>query len=147
MSDTGLSVFDRTIQKSMIWINDLAAKLGWENRENVFKALRVTLHILRDRVPTEEAVEFGAQLPVILAGFYYEDYRPTATPTKERTKEAFLNKVQHEFQRINLDAEPEPVVRAVFQTIAEHITQGKASDMAVSFPKELQDLWPQTVRA
>lgn len=147
MSKTGLSLFDTTVQKTTTWVNDLAAKLGWENRHDVFQALRVILHVLRDRVPPEEAVDFGAQLPILLAGFFYENYRLTDAPTKERTKEAFFGKVQEEFQRIKLEADPELVVRAVFQTIAEHVTAGEVKDMSHSFPSELKDLWPEAVRA
>lgn len=147
MTTTGLSIFDTTVQKTNTWIKDLAGKLGWDNNHDVFQALRITLQVLRDRVPPEEAVEFGAQLPILLSGFYYENYRLVDTPTKERTKEAFLGKVQEGFQRTNLEVDPEPVVRAIFQTIAEHVTHGETQDMVHSFPKELKDLWPETVQA
>lgn len=147
MTSTGLSIFDTTLQKTNIWINDLAEKLGWENRHDTFQVLRIILQAVRDRIPPEEAVELGAQLPVLLCGFFYENYRVTDAPTKERTKEAFVGKVEEEFQRINLDAEPEPVIRAVFQTIADHITQGEAEDVVHSFPKELKSLWPEAVQA
>lgn len=147
MTNTSLSIFDTTLQKTTTWVNDLAEKLGWDDRQNVFQALRITLHAMRDRVPPEEAVELGAQLPILLSGFFYENYRLTNAPTKERSKAAFLGKVQEEFQRANLDAEPEPVVRAVFQTIAEHTTTGEVKDVVHSFPSELKELWPETVQA
>jgi len=130
-----------------MWVNELASKLGWDNRNDAFQALRVTLHAIRDRIPPEEAVELGAQLPILLSGFFYENYRLVNVPTKERTREAFLGKIRDELQRHNLEAEPEPVVRAVFQTIAEHVTQGETQDVVHSFPKELKDLWPEAVQA
>jgi len=61
--------------------------------------------------------------------------------------EAFLGKVQEELQRTNLEADPEPVVWTIFQTIAEYVTHGETQDMVHSFPKELKDLWPETVQA
>lgn len=147
MAHTGLSLFDTTVQKTNIWVNDLAAKLGWENRHDVFQALRTTLHALRDRIPPEEAVHLGAQLPILLSGFFYENYQLANTPTKERTKEAFLGKVQEDLQRTNIEAQAEPVVRAVFALIAEHVTPGETMDVAQSFPQELKYLWPEAVRA
>jgi len=147
MTNTGLSTLDTTLQKTATWINELAAKLGWDNRHDAFQALRITLHMVRDRIPPEEAVELGSQLPILLSGFFYENYRLANVPTKERNKDAFLSKIQEEFQRVNIDAEPEPVVRAVFQTIAEHITQGEAKDVVHSFPQALKELWPQAVQA
>ncbi|PSN13493.1 hypothetical protein C7293_15665 [filamentous cyanobacterium CCT1] len=58
-----------------------------------------------------------------------------------------VGKVQEEFQRVNLEAEPEPVVRVMLQTIVEHITKGEAQDVLHSFPSELKDLWPDLVQA
>lgn len=147
MANTALSVFDTTVQKSTTWVDDLAAKLGWDDRHNTFQALRITLHALRDRILPEEALNFGAQLPILLAGFFYENYRLADVPTKERTKEAFLSKIQEELQRSNIEAEPEPVVRAVFQTIAEHVNPGPASEVIHGMTTELKDLWPEQVRA
>ncbi len=147
MSSTGLPTFDTTLQKTTTWINELATKLGWDNRHNAFQALRITLHMVRDRIPPEEAVELGSQLPILLAGFFYENYRLANVPTKERTKDAFLSKIREEFQRVNITADPEPVVRAVFQTIAEHVTPGETEDVVHSFPQALKELWPTAVQA
>ena len=147
MTSTGLSTIDRSLQKTTVWINELAAKLGWDNHDDAFQALRVTLHTVRDRIPPEEATELGAQLPIVLSGFFYENYRLSDAPTKERTREAFLGKIHDEFQRINLEADPESVLRAVFQIITEHVTQGETQDVVHSFPKELKDLWPDAVQA
>lgn len=147
MTNTALSVFDRTVQKTTTWVDDLAAKLGWDDRHNTFQALRITLHALRDRILPEEAINFGAQLPILLAGFFYENYRLADAPTKERTKEAFLGKVREEFQRTNIEADPEPVVRAVFQTIAEHVDFNQTSEVVHNMSSDLKDLWPESVQA
>ncbi|MGC9526240.1 MAG: DUF2267 domain-containing protein [Limnospira sp.] len=74
MSTTGLSTFDTTVQKSNTWVADVAKILNWDNKENVFQGLRIVLHHLRDRLTVEEAVHLGAQLPILLAGFYYEGW-------------------------------------------------------------------------
>ncbi|MFI8891646.1 DUF2267 domain-containing protein [Streptomyces paradoxus] len=34
------------------------------------------LHPLRDRLPVETAVQFGAQLPTLVRGVYYDGWRP-----------------------------------------------------------------------
>jgi uncharacterized protein (DUF2267 family) len=51
MSATGLDVFDSTIQKTNIWLNDLQRQGGFPDRHAAYQALRVTLHALRDRLP------------------------------------------------------------------------------------------------
>lgn len=61
MSATGLEVFDRTIQKTNSWLNDLMQVLRWPDKHKVYLALRATLHALRDRLTVDEVAQFGAQ--------------------------------------------------------------------------------------
>jgi len=44
MSATGLDVFDTTLHKTNIWLNDLMQVLGWPDRHKAYLALRTTLH-------------------------------------------------------------------------------------------------------
>ncbi len=53
------------------WINDLMRRLGWRDRERVYRVLLATLHALRDSLARDEAVYVGAQLPPLLRGLYY----------------------------------------------------------------------------
>ena len=48
MSAQGLESIDRTVQLTHIWINDLDARLGWENRYRAYRLLRTVLQTLRD---------------------------------------------------------------------------------------------------
>jgi uncharacterized protein (DUF2267 family) len=95
MTTTGLDIFYATLQKIVPWVNELAKELVWEDKHQVLQGLRATLDALRDRLTVEEAAHLGAQLPILLGGFYYENWRPTARPTKDRTKEEFLNHIRH----------------------------------------------------
>ncbi len=72
MSMTGLDVFDTTVQKTNIWLKEIMEALGWENKHKAYLALRATLHALRDRLIFEEAVQFAAQMPMLIRGLYYE---------------------------------------------------------------------------
>lgn len=56
-------------------------------------------------------------------------------------------KIREKLQQRNLEVDPEPIVRAAFQTIAKHVTQGETQDAVHSFPKELKDLWTESVQA
>jgi uncharacterized protein (DUF2267 family) len=60
----------------------------------------------------------GAQLPMLIRGFYYEGWHPAGTPTKERRKEDFLEHIAAAF-RGDPDIDPEQVARAVFEVLAE----------------------------
>lgn len=147
MSMTGLAVFDTTFQKTNTWINELATQLGWEDRHRTFQALRATLHALRDRLTVEEAAQLGAQLPILLTGFYYENWKPATSPNKERSKEEFLAHIRDYFQGIDPSIDAEQVVRAVFQLLTAKVTQGEIEDVVHMMPPQLKQLWPEAVRA
>lgn len=141
MSNTGLGVFDSTLQKTHIWLDDIMSELGWTNeRQRAYLALRSVLHALRDRLPMTEALDLGAQLPMLVRGFYYEGWKPADTPRKERHKEEFLAHVQHAFRNDErMDAEQ--IVRAVFRVLARHVGEGEIKDIRLTLPAELRELW------
>src|ERR671923_2865237 len=117
MSMTGVESFDATLQKTHIWLDELMDELHWADRYQAYLALRATLHALRDRLSVEEAAHLGAQLPMLIRGFYYEGWTPTGKPVRERRKEAFLAHIREHF-RNDADIDPERVTRAVFRVLA-----------------------------
>jgi uncharacterized protein (DUF2267 family) len=140
MSNTGIRAFDSTIQTTNVWLNDLADQLGWRDKQRAYHALTAVLHALRDRLPIEQAVALGAQLPMLVRGFYYEGWHPADKPFKERRKEEFLAHVAAAF-RDEADIDSEEIARAVFQVIAKHVTPGEVKHVKVTLPDEIRSLW------
>ena len=138
---TGLDVFDKTVQESNLWLKDIMDQLDKDDRHFAYRALRSTLHALRDRIGPQQAVHFSAQLPMLLRGLYFEGWRMTASATKERHLELFLDHVAKEFPGIALEAER--IVRAVFWTIRNRVNAGEVAKLMEHLPKELRDLWPK----
>src|SRR5262249_25425879 len=92
-------IFSNTIQKTDVWLNDLMSELDWEDRPHkTYMALRTVLRALRDRLPVEEGIQLGAQLPMLIRGFYYESWNLKDKPHKERCKEDFLDDVKKAFK-------------------------------------------------
>jgi uncharacterized protein (DUF2267 family) len=141
MSMTGLDVFDRTIHKTNNWLNELMEILGWHDRHKAYLALRVTLHGVRDRLTVEEGAQLGAQLPMLIRGFYYEGWDPTGKPLKVRHKEEFLARVEEQFSGDD-QVDAEQVARAVFTLLSNRITEGEIEDVKHVLPAELRELWP-----
>jgi uncharacterized protein (DUF2267 family) len=134
-------VFDSTLQKTNSWLNDIMQELGWEDeRQRAYLALRSVLHALRDRLTVEEALDLGAQLPMLIRGFYYEGWKITGKSLKERHREEFLAHIKHDF-RNDERMDPEAITRAVFAVIARHASAGEIEDIKRILPAELRELW------
>jgi uncharacterized protein (DUF2267 family) len=141
MSATGLDVFDTTLHKTNSWLHELMQVLGWQDRHKAYLALRATLHALRDRLTVEEVAQLGAQLPMLIRGFYYEGWDPTDKPLRERHKEQFLARIEQQF-RGNDRVDPEQLAHAVFAVLANRVTEGEIEDVKHVLPAEIRDLWP-----
>ena len=132
--------FDSTIQKTWGWIQDVQRELEWQSPRKTYRALRATLHALRDRLPVAEAVQLGAELPMLVRGFYYEGWTVSRKPVKERRKEQFLEHIQKAMGSDYVDCEA--VVVAVFKVVASRISSGELEDIKHVMPKQLRGLWP-----
>ncbi len=144
MAATGLAVFDTTLQKTHAWLKDVMHELGTDDRHQAYLALRAVLHALRDRLTVEEVAQLGAQLPMLIRGFYYEGWDPTGKPLKERHKEDFLRHIERYFKTTRQgEVDAERIARAVFRVLARRVSKGEIEDIVHILPRELRELWPQ----
>lgn len=97
MSANHPQVFDSTLQKTNIWLKQLNELLHWDDNQKAYHGLRAVLHVLRDRLPVAEAAHLGAQLPMLVRGFYYDCWKPAATPVKIKTPQEFYDAVREQF--------------------------------------------------
>ena len=140
MALTGLTVFDKTLHETNLWLKELTEELGLEEREDAYAALKATLHALRDRIGPENAVHLGVQLPILLRGVFYEGWHPAKTPTFERHLGVFLDHLSDRLPA-RLSGEPELVARAVFNVIWRRIDAGEVAKLIEMLPSELRELW------
>lgn len=138
---TGLGTFDATVQETNLWLKDLMARLGTEDRHHAYSVLRAALHALRDRIGPANATHLGAQLPMLLRGLYYEGWHMSGTPTKERHEAEFLARLREVLPEAN-EEEIRKGVSAVFDLLSSRIDRGEAVKLVNMFPKEMRDLWP-----
>lgn len=83
ISAVGLESIDHTVQTTNLWIDELEERLEWVDKHGTYGLLRCVLQALRDWIPVNQAANFGAELPELLRGVYYEHWRPAATPVKK----------------------------------------------------------------
>ena len=141
MSTLGLESIEHTVQLTHKWINDLDERLGWEDKHRSFRLLRAVLQALRDWLSVNAAAGFGAQLPELLRGIYYEHWRPVATPVKQRHKADFIARVDKAFKPDSILFTSEAIT-AVFELLSQKITAGEIEHIRHALPADIRALWP-----
>lgn len=134
-----MRVFERSQEKAERWVKDMMVALDTENPQLALHALRAGLHALRDRLTVEEAVQLGAQMPLIIRGLFFENWRPAGKPLRIRHPEEFLALVIANFAP-RTDAHADDILRALFRVLNEHISQGEITDVVMSLPEPLLEL-------
>jgi len=141
-AETHIRAFDSTLQTTHRWLQELELAASLDSEAEAYSVLRVVLHALRDRLPVDEAVHLGAQLPMLIRGFYYEGWKPSTTPKKQRSVEAFLEGMQP-LPRLKGEISAEQALRIVFLMLDHRISEGEIADVRQAMPEEVRDLWPK----
>lgn len=141
MSATGLDVFDRTLQATNIWLDDIQEEMGWSNRSKAYHALRAVLHALRDRMPVNDVAHLSAQLPLLVRGTFFDGWQPAKTPVKERTLEAFLVHVTDSFL-FDVQADSQAIASGVLKVLSKHVTEGEIAKVRQVLPEPIRELFP-----
>lgn len=139
MSTTQLDILDRSIEKTNIWIKEIAAELDGDDRHEAYRVLRAFLHTLRDRLPVEQVAQLSAQLPLLIRGIFFEGWRPSRTPLHYREPVEFVDRVRAEALLAG-DTEASFAVQAVTRVLARHVTAGELDDVLRTLPESLRPL-------
>ena len=138
---TGLPVFDTSVQDANLWLKEVGAHLGGAERHEAYSALRAVLHALRDRLQAPAAVNFAAQLPMLLRGLYYEGWTLPATPSDVRSPKEFAEAIAAELPpRFQYDALL--CARAAFAAATSRLSEGEPAKLRRQLPEGLRALWP-----
>lgn len=140
---TGLEVFDRTVQKSFLWIDEIRHRLGTD-RQRAYRLLRAVLHTLRDRLPPVEAAELGAQMPMLIRGLYFEGWTPTGKPVRVKRFDELVERVRGELGPATSHELAREALDAVFAVLDHHISAGELEHVRHCLPRALRAAWPET---
>ena len=141
MSASGLDVFDKTLQTTHIWLDEIQDELG-PDRQVAWKVLSVVLHKLRDRLPVQLAAHLGAELPLLVRGVYYDQFQPQIQPT-DWDKDEFVAEVQRWLSDIR-PVNAEAAMRAVFGVLSRHVPRGQIDKVRDALPEKLRQSWAST---
>jgi len=138
MSATGLEVFDKTLQTTNTWLNEINQVVG-PDRQIAWKVLSVVLHKLRDRLPVTLAAHLGAELPLLVRGVYYDQFEPARQPTDCKL-EVFVEEVAEWLSDVR-PIDPRDAIRAVFMVLSRHVPQEQIAKVQDALPKDLRVFW------
>ena len=139
MSANGLDVFDKTIQTTNIWLNEIMQSVG-PDRQVAWKVLTAVLHRLRNRLPVELSAHLGTQLPLLVRGVYYDQYQPARQPKTCRNREDFIAEVAEWLQDAR-PIDPEEAIAAVFDVLSRNIDPGQVAKIKAVLPEPIRQMW------
>jgi uncharacterized protein (DUF2267 family) len=140
MSSTGLEVFDKSLQTTHTWLDEITDKIG-PDKQMAWHLLRAVLHALRDRLPVGLMAHLGAQLPLLVRGLYYDQWHAGDDQLKLRSRDEFLDRVAAGLK----GTRPINVVdgvQVVFQVLNHYVEPGQVKKVREALPEPVRELWP-----
>jgi uncharacterized protein (DUF2267 family) len=141
MAATGLDVFDKTLQTTNIWLDEIMEVVG-PDRQVAWHTLSAVLRTLRDRLPMGLAAHLGSQLPLLVCGLYYDQWEPEKQPDKTRSLDEFLQHISDKLENIR-PVNVQDGTRAVFLVLSRHLDRGQTVKVHDALPEEIRrGFWP-----
>ena len=145
MGTSGVEVFDKSLQITNIWLNEIMEEHG-PDRQRAWHILSAVLRAIRDRLPVDLAAHLGAQLPLLVRGTFYDQFEPSRLPDKTRSREGFLHRIEEGMEGAR-PVNPEEAVKSVFNVLSHHLDPGQIQKVRQALPEDVRVLWPDpTVR-
>lgn len=133
-------VFATTVQKSNLLLKDIENEFGWiDSKNRAYSLLRAVIQTIRDRLTVQEAADFGAQLPMLIRGVYYEGWKPSRMPVKFNRAE-FIGEVERKFPS-DPEISTEKTIRGVFKILEKHVAKEEINDIKNMLPKEFREFF------
>lgn len=136
MPELGLATIDTSVQETNRWLDALMSELGTHDKQYAFQTLRAVLTTLRDRLPLDQCARFGAQLPLLIRGLYYEGFVPADVPKKYRRADEWRQAIARASTHIG--AEQAGIAsRAVFRVLDRELDAGLMNKIGESLPDDI----------
>lgn len=136
MSTTANAALTSAVERANAWLKDLMSDMDTDNPHEAYSALRATLHALRDRLPPELAVHMAAQLPLVIKGTFYENWKIAKPGRPNHHLDDFVGDIAAE-TNLNEDRAQE-LARAVCAFLASRMSEGEIDIVTRSLPKQIR---------
>lgn len=120
------------------WLAVVGDALGTRDRRYTYRMLRAWLHTLRDRLTVEGAAHFGAQLPELLRGTFYDGWVPSRVPIRYDCDDC-LDRIAAEAGIRRTDVRS--AVRNVSQGMRELLSPGSLGRALEHMPRDVREIF------
>jgi uncharacterized protein (DUF2267 family) len=134
-----IDIFHSTIQKTNEILKAVQEAFDWKDKHRAYTALRAVLQTLRDRLTIENVAAFGAQLPMLVRGFYYEGWKPSEAPIKMK-KEEFVGEVERVLNS-PLGENTEEIIKGVITIVDNYTDPIEIEKLKKTLPKDIQKIF------
>ena len=138
---TKAAVIATSVQKTHEWLHEIEDELHFENEAAAYAALRATLHAVRDRLPVELVAHFGAELPMLVRGIYYDGWHPSAAGLKAAHSEDFCDSIRRELQGHEELQHVDQVAHAVVRVLDQRLEAGQIRHVVEALPEKTRRFW------
>ena len=135
------AILETSVQRAHEWLHEIGYGLGFDNERAAYAALRATLHGVRDRLPIELVAHFGAGLPILIRGIYYDGWHPSAERLKAAHDEDFAQSLRDELRDHGELMNTEHVALAVMRVIDHRMDPKQIDHILGALPKQVRGLW------
>lgn len=139
MPELGLATIDRSVQETHRWLDALMVELATDDKQYAYQTLRAVLTTLRDRLPLDLGAHFGAQLPLLIRGVYYEGFVPAEVPQKYRRAGEWQQAIARAGNNIQ-SSQAAGASRAVFRVLDQALDAGLMKKIGESLPADVHDV-------
>ena len=137
---THIPALDHSVETTNIWLADLADELGARERVDAYRVLRAFLHTLRERLTVAEAAALSAQLPVVIRGMFFQDWRPRRVPHVYHDRCDFLRRFADEAGIPEADeADVVYAAEAALRVLRRHVSPGEVDDLLDMLPGDVRE--------
>ena len=131
-----LKQLDRAVQSTNTWLKEIGRGLG-VSPTAAWHVLAAVLHTLRDRMSVDEARHFGAQLPLVIRGLFFDQWGPAHRLPRIHTRAQFAARVKSRLKTEEM--EPEEAIAVIFGVLLRHPT-GEIQKVLKTLPPSFRPL-------
>lgn len=130
-------ILNKNLHKAYVWLHDIDDKLGLDDLDSALAALRAVLHEIRNHLPINDIAHLSEQLPTLIRGLYYENWKPSTVPIKDRSGEDFIWDVKKTLS-MHPEIRPTKAILAVYDTLTINISEEEADKILALLPKNIR---------